>query len=65
MRIAPTRRSSNNLKLAAAWRVRGRVFRATGDQLMAAGNREQARAVYVQALNDLHARPATIPATGR
>lgn len=27
---------------------------ARGDQLMAAGNREQARALYVQALNDLH-----------
>ncbi len=44
----------NNFKLAAAWRVRGRVFRAVGDQLLAAGNRDQARAAYVQALNDLH-----------
>ena len=43
-----------NLKLAAAWRVRGRVLRSTGDRLLAAGNRDQARAVYLQALADLH-----------
>lgn len=43
-----------NLRLAAAWRVRGRAYRALGDQLLAAGNRDQANAAYVQALNDLH-----------
>jgi len=43
-----------NLKAAAAWRVRGRVFRGRGDQLLAAGNRDRAHAAYVQALNDLH-----------
>ncbi len=43
-----------NSKLAAAWRVRGRVWRSTGDYYLAAGNRDQARAVYLQALADLH-----------
>jgi tetratricopeptide (TPR) repeat protein len=43
-----------NLKLASAWRVRGRVYRGRGDQFLAAGNVEQARADYVHALNDLH-----------
>jgi tetratricopeptide (TPR) repeat protein len=45
---------SQNPKLAAAWRVRGRVLRSTGDRLLAAGNREQARESYLQALADLH-----------
>ncbi len=45
---------SRNIKLAAAWRVRGRVLRATGDRLLAAGDRDQAQAVYLQALADLH-----------
>jgi tetratricopeptide (TPR) repeat protein len=45
---------SRNLKLAAAWRVRGRVLRCRGDRLLAAGNRDQARTVYFQALADLH-----------
>ena len=45
---------SRNLKLAAAWRVRGRVLRCTGDRLLAAGNRDPARVVYLQALADLH-----------
>ncbi len=43
-----------NLNLAAAWRVRGRVLRSTGDRLVATGDRNQARAVYLQALADLH-----------
>jgi len=45
---------NRNLKLAAAWRVHGRVLRATGDRLLAAGVRDQARVVYFQALADLH-----------
>jgi tetratricopeptide (TPR) repeat protein len=43
-----------NLKLSAAWRVRGRVLRCRGDRLLAAGNRDQAQANYLQALADLH-----------
>jgi tetratricopeptide (TPR) repeat protein len=43
-----------NFKLAAAWRVRGRVLRATGDRLLAAGDRDQAQRAYAQALADLH-----------
>ena len=43
-----------NLKLAAAWRVRGRVLRSTGDRLLAAGDRERAHQVYLQALADFH-----------
>jgi len=43
-----------NIRLAAAWRVHGRVLRATGDRLMAVGNRDQARSAYLQALADLH-----------
>ena len=45
---------SRNLKLAAAWRVRGRVWRCTGDRLLAAGDGDQARTAYFQALADLH-----------
>jgi tetratricopeptide (TPR) repeat protein len=45
---------NRNLKMAAAWRVRGRVLRCTGDRLLAAGDRDQARIVYFQALADLH-----------
>jgi tetratricopeptide (TPR) repeat protein len=45
---------AKNFKLASAWRVRGRVFRGRGDQLLAAGNADQAHAAYVHALNDLH-----------
>ena len=45
---------SRNLKLAAAWRVRGRVLRCTGDRLLAAGDRDHARVIYFQALADLH-----------
>ncbi len=45
---------SRNIKLAAAWRVRGRVLRCTADRLMASGDRDQARVVYFQALSDLH-----------
>ena len=51
-----------NLKLAAAWRVRGRVFRSRGDQLLAAGDRAQARTAYLQALNDLHRAAGYDPA---
>ena len=43
-----------NFKLAAAWRVRGRVLRAAGDRLLATGDRGQAQVVYLQALADLH-----------
>jgi tetratricopeptide (TPR) repeat protein len=43
-----------NYKLAAAWRVRGRIDRARGDQLLATGDRDRARESYLQALNDLH-----------
>jgi tetratricopeptide (TPR) repeat protein len=43
-----------NLKMASAWRVRGRVYRGRGDQLRAAGNADQAHDAYVHALNDLH-----------
>ena len=43
-----------NQKLAAAWRVRGRVLRATGDRYLAAGDGEKARTIYYQALADLH-----------
>ena len=43
-----------NLKMASAWRARGRVFRGRADQLLAAGSADQARAAYVHALNDLH-----------
>ena len=56
---------SRNLKLAAAWRVRGRVMRCRGDQLLAAGDRGQARAYYFQALTDLHRAAGYDPATGR
>ena len=42
-----------NFKLAAAWRVRGRVLRSTGDRLLAAGDLDHARAIYLQALADL------------
>jgi tetratricopeptide (TPR) repeat protein len=45
---------NQNYKLASAWRVRGRILRASGDRLLAAGNSEQARAAYLQALADLH-----------
>jgi tetratricopeptide (TPR) repeat protein len=45
---------SRNLKLAAAWRVRGGVLRCTGDRLLAAGDGDKARTVYYQALADLH-----------
>jgi tetratricopeptide (TPR) repeat protein len=45
---------SPNFKLAAAWRVRGRVMRATGDRQLAAGKADQAQASYAQALSDLH-----------
>jgi tetratricopeptide (TPR) repeat protein len=43
-----------NVKLAAAWRVRGQVLRCMGDRLLAAGNRDQARLYYSLALTDLH-----------
>jgi tetratricopeptide (TPR) repeat protein len=43
-----------NLKMASAWRVRGQVFRGRGDQLLAAGNADQAHVAYGHALNDLH-----------
>ena len=45
---------NRNLKLAAAWRVHGRVLQFRGDRLLAAGNRDQARVVYFQSLADLH-----------
>jgi tetratricopeptide (TPR) repeat protein len=45
---------AQNLKSAAGWRVQGRVLRSAGDRLLAAGNRDQARALYLQALADLH-----------
>jgi len=45
---------NRNPKLAAAWRIRGRVLRCRGDRLLAAGSRDQARAIYLQALADLH-----------
>jgi tetratricopeptide (TPR) repeat protein len=45
---------SRNPKLAAAWRVRGRVLRCRGDRLLAAGDRGQAQGLYLQALADLH-----------
>ena len=45
---------NKDFKLAAAWRVRGRVSHIRGDRLMAAGDRTQARAANLQALNDLH-----------
>ncbi len=44
----------HNIKMAGAWRVRGRIYRGRGDQLLAAGRADQARAAYVHALNDLH-----------
>ncbi len=44
---------NQNGKLAAAWRVRGRVLRAHGDQLLA-GNPDLARTVFLEALADLH-----------
>ncbi len=43
-----------DVKLAAAWRVHGRVLRATGDHLLATGAADRAMAVYRQALADLH-----------
>jgi tetratricopeptide (TPR) repeat protein len=45
---------SQNLKLASAWRVHGRVLRCRGDQLVATGDRERAQSTYFQALADLH-----------
>jgi tetratricopeptide (TPR) repeat protein len=39
-----------NPKLAAAWRVHGRVLRCRGDRLLAAGDSAHAREVYAQAL---------------
>jgi len=45
---------NRNLKLAAAWRVKGRVLRAAADRFLAVGNAGQARTLYLQALADLH-----------
>ena len=52
-RTAPIKRS----RTTSSWRRRGASaaeWPARGDQLLASGNRDQARALYVQALNDLH-----------
>jgi len=54
-----------NLKLAAAWRVRGRVLQCTGDRLLAAGDRDQARGVYFQSLADLHRAAGCDPSDRR
>jgi tetratricopeptide (TPR) repeat protein len=54
-----------NLKLAAAWRVHGRVLRAKGDGLLAAGDRDKARTIYFQALADLHRAAGYDPADRR
>jgi tetratricopeptide (TPR) repeat protein len=53
---------AKNPKLASAWRVRGRAYRGRGDQLLAAGNADQAKAAYVHALNDLHRAAGYDPA---
>jgi tetratricopeptide (TPR) repeat protein len=53
---------AKNLKMASAWRVRGRVYRGRADQLLAAGNIDQARATYLQALNALHRAAGYDPA---
>jgi tetratricopeptide (TPR) repeat protein len=53
---------NKSYRLAAAWRVCGRINRARGDQLLAAGDRDRARENYVQALSDLHRAAGYDPA---
>ena len=54
-----------NFKLAAAWKVRGRVLRATGDHLLATGRPDPARARTIRPWPISIGPPATPPATVR